>query len=271
MIHQIVGTILKHSPGIKHSLVMARMDVEPEKFVEKCVMTGLVIALGLTVFLFFLFAKLGIDIILLIPIAVVLFFGAMIFMLKSPGAVISRRRKEIESEVLFLGRYLLVKIDSGVPLYNAMIDASKSFGIGGKYMKEIVEDINLGVPLEDALDQAREYTPSPKFKWILSELIVSLKTGIDISDSLRAVLDQITREQLIEIKEYSRKLNALMMLYMVIATVLPSLGMTLLVVVFAFLSIDLTNTTIFIIIFALICLQFMFLAIIRSTRPNLNI
>ena len=105
-----------------------------------------------------------------------------------------------------------------------------------KYFKEIVDDINIGVPIEQALERAREFNCSEKFKLILSELVTSLKTGADIVPSLKEVLSQITSEQVLEIKAYNKKLNAIMMMYLIIAAVMPSLGMTMFTVISGFVS-----------------------------------
>jgi len=134
-----------------------------------------------------------------------------------------------------------------------------------------VEDINLGVPIEDALERAREYSCSEKFKLILSELLTSLKTGADVVPSLKEVLNQITRDQIIEIKDYAKKLNAFMMLYLIIAAVIPSLGMTMFTVLAGFISLQITPMLIFLVVFLLTIVQMMFLALFKSIRPMVNL
>ena len=57
------------------------------------------------------------------------------------------------------------------------------------------------------------------------------KTGADVSTSLNSVVEQITHEQMIEVKEYGRKLNPLAMFYMMMAVIIPTLGVTLLIVI----------------------------------------
>ena len=75
----------------------------------------------------------------------------------------------------------------------------------------------------------------------------------------------------LEIKEYGKKLNAFIMLYMVIATVMPSLGMTIFIVIAGFLQIDIDQGFIISMLIILGFIQFLFIAALRSIRPLVNI
>ncbi len=189
-------------------------------------------------------------------------------MVNRPAVYIKRRRKEIEKEVLFAGRFILVKIESGQPFFNALEDAAKAHGVAGKYFQEIVDDITLGTPMEDALDTAIEYTPSDKFRRILWQITNSLKTGIDVASTLRATLHQITQEQIIEIKEYGRKLNAMAMFYMLIGVIVPALGITMFIIVGSFLELQISKPYLFVALIVLAFLQFMFMSMFKSIRPT---
>jgi len=225
----------------------------------------------MVVLLFFILSMIKANLLILLPATLVVFFMMFIFMLYSPLATIRKRQREIDKEVLFAGRYLLVKLESGIPLYNALIDASKSYGICSKYFREIVEDIKMGTNIEDALDNAREYNASEKFKLILSELVTSLKTGADVTGSLKDILHLITQNQELEIKDYGKKLNGYVTLYLIVAGVIPSLGMTMFSVFAAMISLQITPRLIMILIFFFVLVQLFFLSLFRSIRPMVNI
>lgn len=199
------------------------------------------------------------------------FLLVFLFLLNVPSVYIRKRQSEIDKEVLFAGRYLLVKMQSGVPFFNALTDASQSYGVSSKYFKEIVDDIQMGTPIEDALDKAVDYNASHKFKMILWQMTNALKTGIDTTGSLKAVLDEITKEQIIEIKKYGKKLNSLAMFYMLIGVVVPSLGMAMFIIVTSFVSIQIKLTHLMTIVLMLAFMQFMFLSMFKSIRPNVNL
>ena len=102
---------------------------------------------------------------------IVTFFLAFFFMLNTPSGTIRKRGRETDEEVLFMGRYLLVKLESGEPLFNALIGASKTTGPSAKYITEIVDDITGGKPIERALEDAWEFNSSEKFKRILFQIL----------------------------------------------------------------------------------------------------
>jgi Flp pilus assembly protein TadB len=251
---------------------MGRVNESVEKFVMKAFNSAAMFAVITGIVSFFLLDKLEKPISLAFVTVVIVFFGWLWFMLESPKVYQTRRRKEIDKEVLFAGRYILIKMKSGVPLLNSMIDASTSYGVGGNFFKEIVDDVYAGVPLEVAIENARDNSASRRFNLILSEILVSLKTGVDITTSLQSVIDEIAKEQLLEIKEYSKKLGGIIMMYMVVGIVVPSLGLTMFTVMASFININFERIEVILIIgFIIMFIQFMFVQIIKSQRPNVNI
>jgi pilus assembly protein TadC len=195
----------------------------------------------------------------------------MYIFIKRLDIIISRKAREIDRDVLFAGRFLLVKLNSGKPLINSIIDASKSYGVASKFFKEMVDDIELGTPMEEALERAYRGTPSDKFRRMLFQISNALKIGVDVSAPLEAILEEIAQEQLVEIQRYGKKLNSLTMFYMLSAIVLPSLGVTLFSVIASMVSFTADIKLFLGVLFFLIIIQLMFLSIFRSIRPNLNI
>ena len=182
-----------------------------------------------------------------------------------------RRAKEIDKDVLFSGRFLLIKLNSGKPLMLAFEEASHSYGVASDYFKEIVRDIQLGSSLEEALDHSTEYCPSEKMKRILFQINNSLKIGIDVSQVLESILEEISNNQLIELQRYGKKLNSFTLFYMLTAVVVPSLGITMLIIVSSFVSIKIDNTLFFVILFFLVIFELFFISLFKSVRPRLNL
>jgi flagellar protein FlaJ len=263
--------VIKKFPQIVIMVKKARLKYDPEEFVKKAITMSIFITIAFSVLIFFAFDKMGVSHLYTLFVAFLIMGFTFIFIIYSPLAKIRRREREINEEVLFAGRYLVVKLESGTPLFNALIDATSGYGISSKYFREIVDDINTGTPIEDALENAREYNCSEKFKLILSELITTLKTGADVTSSLRDVIQQITNEQIIEIKEYSKKLNGYVMMYLIIAVIVPSLGMTMFTVMSGFLSLQITPGAITALLLLQFFIQFMFISLFKQIRPMVNI
>ena len=264
--------LVRANPQLKKDLKIAHMQKSPDEFVSQSLRISLLISLTFSILAFFMLVK-SMKIKVVLPVILVFIVSLIFvffFLLQTPKGVISKRRKEIEREVLFSGRYLLVKMESGSPLLNSLMDASKRFTVSSKYMKEIVDEIDTGTPIEDALENAREYNASEKFKKILWQVLSALKTGTEVTEALRSTLKTIANEQMNEIREYGKKLNSLMLFYMVIACIVPSLGVALFIIIASFLQLAVSEITLFIVLFMLVVMQVAFIIMIKASRPTME-
>ena len=258
-------------PNLELKLKQADMKDTPIDFVKKTFFTSFYMTTGLILFMAAIFSKAKFLVLILAIIFPILFILMFLYFAKLPDVRIVKKRKSIDKEVVFAGRFLIVEMESGVMLYNAMANVAKSYKEIGKVFSDILHSIDMGTGIEDALNEAIEFTPSPDFRRVLWQIINALRTGSDISESLKAVIEQITREQVIEIKTYAKRLNPLAMFYMIIAVILPSLGITMLIVLSSFISVELNLTLLVAIAIMLGVLQVIFFVIIRSSRPAVSV
>jgi pilus assembly protein TadC len=207
-----------------------------------------------------------------VPISFLVWFAGIFWvMMKGPEAAINKRRKQIDKDVLFAGRFLLVKLNSGKALINALEEASQSYGVANQYFQEIMKDIDLGTPLEEAMENATENCPSDKMKRILFQITNAIEIGIDVSEILESVLDDIAHEQMLEIQAYGEKLSSVALFYMLIAVVGPSLGLAMLIVVSSLISLDLGTRAYTAMAFFMIMLELIFISVFKQIRPDVNI
>jgi len=258
-------------PDLKEKLRSAGIHKKPVEFVEESLQKGFMMALMLSILSIFIILKNELSIFLVILVFVVSYMLFFFLMIKRAEVASARREREIDRDVLFAGRFLLVKLNSGKPLINALFEASESYGVAGEYFQEIVEDIKLGTPLEDALENSYRTTPSRKFRKILFQINNALKIGVDVSQPLEAILEEISQEQLIEIQRYGKKLNSIIMFYLLAAIVAPSLGITLFSIVASMMSLHIDFAVFMMIVVLLMITQLIFIGMIKGIRPNLNI
>ena len=79
------------------------------------------------------------------------------------------------------------------------------------------------------------------------------------------------REQQIAVGEYGRKLNPLAMFYMLIAIIMPTLGVTMITIISIFIGIKIDLAILLIIVGIVAFMQFMFVAMINSIRPPVEL
>lgn len=186
-----------------------------------------------------------------------------------PTMQLNSRKALLESDLLYSIRHLLLSLESGTALINSLESVSKLNTKSSIFFKELVFDISLGIPIEEALTKAIEYSPSKAYTKILLEISTSLETGADLQKTLKNSLEDITKNHLILIKEYGKKLNPMSMFYMMIGTIMPSLGTAGLIVASSLLPgifvIDLR--ILLAITFLLLILQLFFVLAFRSLKP----
>ena len=232
---------------------------------------ALPISFGITLFLAAVFSKMQFLVFILLFLFPIMFFVIFLYFSKLPDVKIMKKRRQIDREVVYAGRFLVVGMDSGILLYNALANVAKTYKEVGVAFNNILHSIDLGTNMEDALNEVIEQTPSFDFRRMLWQILNSMKTGSNVSNSLKSVLDQITKEQIIEIKAYAKKLNPFAMFYMLIAVILPSLGITMLIVLSSFVALELNLTFLLAIAGVLGVLQFIFFIMIKSSRPAVSV
>lgn len=254
-------------PRLKLYLEQAQIKKKPEDYIKNTIILSfiftLAIAVSLTLFLL-KSEKSLLLLFLLLPIPIILFF----FFINSPKVKAKKKVNDIDSEVVYAGRYLLVEMSAGIPLFDALVNVSQVYPKIGSHIQDIIKRVEVGKPLDTAIDEVIEITPSANFRKLMWQIMNSLRTGADVSQALESITEQISKEQLIEFKTYERKLNPLVMFYLMIAVILPSLGITMLSLLSTFLGIQLSFGALIGIAIFLAFIQFMFFNMIRNSRPG---
>ncbi|MCX6777795.1 MAG: type II secretion system F family protein [Candidatus Micrarchaeota archaeon] len=254
-------------PDLRKELRQADMDEEPAEFVAKASMSAAIIALGISLVLFIFFAFAGATpafVLLLLPAVL---FVSFLYAIKYPSVRAMRRRKEIDKDLVFAGRHMLIELKAGVPLFDAMASITQDYGEVSKEFNRIVEKIGVGSSMDIAMHDIAEVNPSPSFNRVVIQLTNSIRSGSDVTNALEIVLDQISREQAIELKSYGQKLNPLAMFYMMTGIIMPSLGVSLLIVLLSFVNIKVGGELLLFAAIAQLALQYVFLTMIESSRP----
>ncbi len=267
----LISYLVSRKPLLKKQLRMAKLDTTPEDYIKKSLKSSLMMGFFAFAMIFFLMGKDHPS--LLMPIIIGLIVVKLMYDLSIKKILVRilKRGKEIDRDVLFAGRFLLIKLNSGKPLINAIQEASEGFGATTEYFRDIMRNIEMGTPLEVALEEGSEYCPSEHLRKILFQISNALKIGVDVTNFLESILDEIAEHQLTEIVRYGKKLSSLTMFYMLAAIIVPSLGMTMFIVVASMMNIPLGMLTFSGIIFFLFILQFIFITLFKAARPNMDV
>jgi len=152
-----------------------------------------------------------------------------------PQAIVNKRVKDLEKNLLFALRTILVQIRSGIPIFDTFVSiASGNYGQISEEFRRVIDKARSGKPVLDSLEELAVRNPSMYFRRAIWQMVNAMRSGSDIGENLECVINALAKEQMVQIKEYQSTLNPLAMMYMMIAVIIPSLGITVMIVVSTF-------------------------------------
>lgn len=267
-----LAEVLSHRfVDLKAKLRFAGIEKTPVKYMENVIANTIGISLALIILSgLVMYFIMGADLLWLILVAIIVIFVVFNYLMIYPDASLMKRKRELDYEIVFAGRHILIALKSGMPLFDTFVGTSTGYGEVSKEIKKIVDKIIVGVPSTQAIREVAQGTPSKYFSRMMMQIANSLASGADVANSLEAVLDQISKEQMILLKEYSQKLTPMVMFYMLFGIIVPSIGVVLAVALMSVLTGESQYPSIVLLpVFLLIVLmQFLFLGVIESSRPK---
>ncbi len=258
--------------GLEAALIEQGVKGSIYEFIRRMVMASIMLAVAMAFALTMIFSKLGMPIATSAPlgiaIGVAIFYIALQNFLNYPTQKGKRAAKLIDRDILFASRDLIISLRSGMPLFNAITSISTGYGEASKEFAKIVQKVQLGSPLVDAIDEVIEVSKSASFKRLMLQASVSIKSGADVVEALKSIIDELTQERTIELRRYGQKLNAIAMFYMLFGIIFPSMGIAVVTILTTFIAIfSIDFTTLAVALVGLVFLQIVFLQLIRSSRP----
>jgi len=196
------------------------------------------------------------------------FFSQIVY----PRIYVSRRQRDIEKNLISALQDMLIQLSSGIPLFSILVSlSSQDYGELSIEFKKAVRRINAGEAQELVLEDLGKKNPSIYFRRTLWQISNGMKSGSDMSIVVKDSLKTLNEEQMIQIQNYGNKLNPLIVLYMLIAVIIPALSITFLTIISSMINLQESMTMLlFIGLFVFVILvQIMFLGMVKSRRPSL--
>jgi flagellar protein FlaJ len=273
-LRNLLQYISSYFPELKTKLQQANLPYDNTKFISLALQGATVATILILFGLFIAFNSLNVSIIFLLPLAPIFLVLSFFYFMFYPDVKIMQRERAIDQELVFACRHMLIELKSGVPLFDAMLGVSRDYGEVSVEFNKIVEKIALGVPATLAMHEVAMNNPSSAFRRVILQLANALVSGSDSAKALESVLEQITKEQIIKLKEYGQKLNPIVMFYMIFGIILPSLGVAFLIILISIVGggrFQIGDTAL-LLIFALVTLiQYLFLSVVESSRPKFDL
>ncbi len=259
-------------PDLERRLMQARMETDPVRHIAEAVAAGIGTAVFFTAF-FLLLGQVpaGISmltlLLIVVPTAGVL--GLLLYV-KHPDMRTRRRVKELEKDLPYALRHLLIEVQAGMSLYEGMVSISEGYGEASEEFRRVIKDINTGVSDMEALERAVIRNPSLQFRRAVWQMINTLKAGSDLGNTLESLVDAIMEEQILAVKKYGQELNPYILFYLLGAIITPSLGVSFLIIFSTFTGGGVSKPLFYAILIGLTIFQLVFLQIVRAKRPQVK-
>lgn len=265
--------IAKAFPYLELELRQAGIeDVEAEEYGAIMLFMLLFYFIAGTLIVGLLTYKLAPEHMLLLSPSIGGFLAFMVFIQVSMYPKMRTRKKirDIEQNLIYALRTMLIEIKSGVSLFDAMQTvAVGEYGGVSREIKQTINEINIGTPEEAALQELAMNNPSTFFRRAIWQVVNGLKAGTDVGILLKTLIETLSKEQTIQIRRYGSALRMLSLMYMMLGVIIPALGLAFMIVLGSFPQMNVTELLFWAMLAMLIVAQFMFLGILKAKRPTL--
>ncbi len=202
--------------------------------------------------------------------ATIIFFMVFVYLRTYPRVKVRKKIINLERNLIHAVRHMYVMIRSGVSIFDSIVSvAGSKYGTTSNEFAKIVNEVNSGKSLEDALEEASINNPSSFFRRVIWQIINGIKSGSDISDIMESNTVYLSNEQRIAIKKYGAQLNPLSLMFMMFGIVIPTLGITFLIVLSILSGFNVTENILLVLLVFLLTFQFMLHGVVKSKRPSI--
>lgn len=197
------------------------------------------------------------------------FFGVMIIYPKIRSAQLAVEVNEYLSMAL---RSILVQVSAGNNLYQSIVNVAKgNYGSVSDEFDRLIQSISSGESEIIALEKLALNTKSEYLQKALWQLITSIRSGSSLSLALNNVIENLINHQMVEIKNYASELNFWLLIYLLFAAALPTLGVTFLVIFSSLGGLTIQPLHVLIMVGLAFVVQIILLGLLRSRIPRVYV
>ncbi|MEW6295673.1 MAG: type II secretion system F family protein [Candidatus Diapherotrites archaeon] len=262
--------------GLKYDLSKAGIELGAEDYCTlsffSALLYGIIFFALISVLLFAKNASLQGVFPLNLIIGFAFFLVFLLLHLFYPKIISGKIAAEIDQDLIFALKSILIQVSSGVSLFEAIKNASKgSYGLVSKELELLVQDISSGVSELKAFERMALRTKSDYLRKTTWQLMSSLKSGASLSSAVSSVVETLNNNQFRAIKNYAAELNLWILIYMLLAAALPTLGVTFLIVLSSFGGTNIGEIHIAMIIGFAFIVQIILIGFIKSRVPRVMV
>lgn len=259
-------------PELGWNLKKAGYKIDPVLFLSIALFASLMVFTLSILLMALLWARGVIDILTGLTISVVLGVFGFFYVMLLPNLKIARNRRGLDKNLEYMLKDMQIQLTAGIPLFDIFVNiGSGGYGECSVVCSKVVQEVQSGKSIVNVLDEFGLLSPSEYMRRVFWQIVNALKTGSNVGVSLKMISMEIREEKQNKITSYSQELGLWSLVYMIFVIVLPSMGVTLILILSSFLGTTAINETIFwVILLAVSFFQIIFISIIRNKRPDIG-
>lgn len=268
----IMHVLAKLMPGLGRNLLLLDIKKDEEEYLGAAFVNGLFTAFVFGLFFYLAAVRLDaaeeVRLYGSVVTGLALFMVTMFYITLFPAWIVRRRADDIEENLLYAMRHVMVQTSAGVPFFEALSTASKGYGAVSAEFRKIMNDVNGGRDLTDALEESAAKSPSRYYKGVMWHISNSTRSGYDVGNILKELVGYLSYEQQVKVKKFGSELNVISLFYLSTCVLVPTMGLILAVILSSFSVIALSPTLLGVFVFIIAIFNMVFLGMIQSRRPK---
>ena len=272
--HAIGVRIISFYPNVRYDLKNIGVDFPAEHYCSSAVLSALIWALLASVFLGVFLSviptiPMPLKIALPLLVGFLAFLISTIFYLFYPKMMGKSIGTTIDRELIFAMRDMLIQISSGIPLFTVIENiGSSNYGFVSMEFKRVATNVKGGNPLLHELELMAIRTQSEYLKKISWQLVTAIRSGANLTSTLKSVVKVLVDYQFSISKSFNAELNFIILIFMLLSAVLPTIGTTVLVIFSVFGMFGINSEVLAAVVVISFFAQAGIVAYVYTKRPN---
>jgi flagellar protein FlaJ len=166
---------------------------------------------------------------MLAMLVVTMFF--LILHLSYPKTIAKGIASKVDRELIFAMRDMLIQISSGVPLFSAIDNVGNSnYTYISREFRTISNHVKTGSSLTEEIEAMAVRTQSDYLKKTSWQMVTAIRSGANMTGTLKGIVHMLVEYQFSLSKSFNAELNFIILIFLMTAAVLPTIGTTVLVI-----------------------------------------
>ncbi len=272
--HAIGVRIIPFYPNVRYDLKNLGVDFPAEDYCSAAFLSGAIWGAIIAAFLgIFLTAAPSIPFALKLVLPFLAGFLALlvatIFFLMYPRMMGKTIGSTIDKELIFAMRDMLIQISSGIPLFTVIENlGSANYGYVSMEFQRVATNVKGGSALLNEIELMAIRTQSEYLKKISWQLVTAIRSGADLTSTLKSIVKILVDYQFAISKSFNAELNFIILIFMLVSAVLPTIGTTVLVIFSVFGMFGVSSEVLLGVVVVSFLVQAGIVAYVYTKRPN---